>query len=121
MIKVDVMSRVPIYEQIINQIKRMISLGFLKAGDKLESVRSLSMTISVNPNTIQKAYNELCTTNIAISVPGRGYFISNEAPEIIRNSNMAMLDKLCDQVLDLTNLGIDKDMIIEHLKKKLNG
>lgn len=121
MIKVDVMSRTPIYEQIIVQIKRMISLGFLKAGDKLESVRALSLTLSVNPNTIQKAYNELCTTNIAISVPGRGYFVSENAYDILKASNMALLEKLSDQVLDLVNLGIDKEVIIECLKSKLNG
>ena len=49
----------PIYEQIKNGLKRLIVTGALKEGDKLPSVRSLATELAINPNTIQKAYNEL--------------------------------------------------------------
>ena len=59
MFVVDVMSRVPVYEQIIKQVEEQVLTGILKEGDKLPSVRSLSVKLSINPNTIQKAYTEL--------------------------------------------------------------
>jgi GntR family transcriptional regulator len=55
MFVVDVMSRVPVYEQIIKQVEEQVLTGILKEGDKLPSVRSLSVKLSINPNTIQKA------------------------------------------------------------------
>ncbi len=59
MFVIDVMSRVPVYEQIINQVEEQILTGLLNSGDKMPSVRSLSVSLSINPNTIQKAYTEL--------------------------------------------------------------
>ena len=56
MFVVDVMSRVPVYEQIIKQVEEQVLTGILKEGDKLPSVRSLSVKLSINPNTIHKAY-----------------------------------------------------------------
>ena len=52
MFVIDVMSRVPVYEQIINQVEEQIMTGILKEGDKMPSVRSLSVKLSTNPNTI---------------------------------------------------------------------
>ena len=59
MFVIDVMSRVPVYEQLINQVEEQILTGLLNSGDKMPSVRSLSVSLSINPNTIQKAYTEL--------------------------------------------------------------
>ena len=59
MFMIDPMSRQPVYEQIIRQMERFILSGMLAPGDQLPSVRSLSLELSINPNTIQKAYSEL--------------------------------------------------------------
>ena len=59
MYQIDVMSRTPVYEQIIRQTEDFILKGIVNAGDKMPSVRSLSVELSVNPNTIQKAISEL--------------------------------------------------------------
>ena len=59
MFTIDVMSRVPVYEQLIKQVEDQVLKGIMKEGDKMPSVRSLSMELSTNPNTIQKAYMEL--------------------------------------------------------------
>ena len=72
MFRIDGMSRTPVYEQIIEQVEKLITLGIMSPGDQLPSVRSLSIELSVNPNTIQKAYSELDAKGIAHSVPGRG-------------------------------------------------
>ncbi len=69
----------PIYEQIKNGLKRLIVTGALKEGDKLPSVRSLATELAINPNTIQKAYNELENEGYIYSVPGKGSFASGDA------------------------------------------
>ena len=73
MFVIDVMSRVPVYEQIINQVEEQIMTGILKEGDKMPSVRSLSVKLSTNPNTIQKAYSELDRRQMIVTVPGKGH------------------------------------------------
>ena len=59
MFEINAMSRSPVYEQLIEQVERYILLGLLREGDQLPSVRALSGELSINPNTIQKAYGEL--------------------------------------------------------------
>lgn len=74
MFQIDIMSRIPVYEQLIRQTEKFILLGVLKEGDKLPSVRQLSAELSINPNTIQKAFTELDRRGIIFSVNGRGEF-----------------------------------------------
>ena len=59
MFQIDPMSRQAVYEQLIEQMERFILSGILKSGDQIPSVRSLSVDLSVNPNTIQKAYSQM--------------------------------------------------------------
>ena len=86
MFTIDKYSRVPIYEQIIEQVEMHIALGDLAPESLLPSVRSLSVELSVNPNTLQKAYAELERRGLCYSVPGNGRFISPGAPEALRAS-----------------------------------
>ena len=67
----------PIYEQIKDGLRRMIVTGAMKQDEKLPSVRSLATQLSINPNTIQRAYNELETSGY--SVAGKGSFVSGTA------------------------------------------
>ena len=94
MLQIDILSRVPVYEQIIDQIETLIATGAMKAGDQLPSVRGLSVEILVNPNTIQKAYTELDNLGIVTSVPGRGCFVSQNAPEMLRRRGTESLSEL---------------------------
>lgn len=70
----------PIYEQIKNGLKRLIVTGALKEGDKLPSVRSIATELAINPNTIQKAYNELENEGYIYSVPGKGLLCQRRCP-----------------------------------------
>ena len=79
MFQIDIMSRIPVYEQLIRQTEKFILLGVLKEGDKLPSVRQLSAELSINPNTIQKAFTELDRRGIIFSVNGRGNFVADKA------------------------------------------
>lgn len=78
MITIDYKSRVPIYDQITAGIIRLKSLGVLKNGDKLPSVRSLAVKLGINPNTVQKAYAILESDGVICSVSGKGSFISED-------------------------------------------
>ena len=78
MITIDYKSRVPIYDQIVGGIIRLKSLGVLKAGDKLPSVRALAQDIGINPNTVQRAYNILENEQVIYTAPGKGSFISDD-------------------------------------------
>lgn len=113
MFQIDIMSKVPVYEQIILQTERFILMGIMKPGDKMMSVRNLSIELSVNPNTIQKAIAELDRRGIINSVPGKGSFISENATEILFNKGMDALEKLRDEVKNLRLSGVLKERIIK--------
>ena len=115
MITIDLMSRVPIYEQIIEQLETFVLKGILNVGDQIPSVRSLSIQLSINPNTIQKAYSELDRTGIIDTVPGRGSFIAKEAKANLRNLQGNQLKELSSIVEKLALAGITKEEIVESI------
>jgi len=76
MFELDVRSRKPIYEQLTDKVKEMILHGILHADEQLPSVRALSSQLTVNPNTIQKAYRELEREGYIYSLQGKGSFVA---------------------------------------------
>ncbi|HEX3027334.1 MAG TPA: GntR family transcriptional regulator [Clostridia bacterium] len=112
MLNVDKFSSVPIYEQITQQFLKLIISGSLKPEDQIPSVRSLSMELSINPNTIQKAYNELESRGITSSVPGVGRFVSKNAPAILREYYSEKLDEMRDTVYTLAEANVDEERVL---------
>ena len=86
MITLDYQSKDPIYLQIKNRIAELVMLGVYPPGTQLPSVRSLAGELGINPNTIQKAYQELEAAGITCSVSGKGSFVAegNNARALIR-------------------------------------
>lgn len=121
LISIDKMSHKPIYEQIIEQFENLIVTEILKSGDMIPSVRSLSKEIGTNPNTIQKAYNELERSNITYSVPGVGRYISNDAKDIIQKSMMKSDSELKNAVEKLKLSGMTVGEIIAKVKLYYGG
>lgn len=78
MITINFQSRTPIYQQIYDDIVRLIALGVLKADTKLPTVRSLAVEMGINPNTVSKAYKMLEMDGITYSVVGKGSFVSDK-------------------------------------------
>lgn len=76
MITIDYKDRTPIYEQLIKNIENLIAMGAFAKDDKLPSVRNLAIELSINPNTIQKAYTKLEEKGLIYTVTGVGKFIS---------------------------------------------
>ncbi|ELK47492.1 GntR family transcriptional regulator [Halobacillus sp. BAB-2008] len=78
MFELDVRSRKPIYEQLVEKLKQLIIRGVLKGDEKLPSVRELAQQLTINPNTIQKAYRELESQGYIYSLKGKGSFVHPE-------------------------------------------
>ena len=121
MFVVDVMSRVPVYEQIIKQVGEQVLTGILKEGDKLPSVRSLSVKLSINPNTIQKAYTELDRRQLIITVPGKGSFISEKAIEVVGANSREKMTELNKIIRELALAGVTKEEIINNIEEVFNN
>ena len=121
MFVVDVMSRVPVYEQIIKQVEEQVLTGILKEGDKLPSVRSLSVKLSINPNTIQKAYTELDRRQLIITVPGKGSFISEKAIEVVGANSREKTTELNKIIRELALAGVTKEEIINNIEEVFNN
>ena len=121
MFVVDVMSRVPVYEQIIKQVEEQVLTGILKEGDKLPSVRSLSVKLSINPNTIQKAYTELDRRQLIITVPGKGSFIAEKAIEVVGANSREKMTELNKIIRELALAGVTKEEIINNIEEVFNN
>ncbi len=119
MFRIDGMSRTPVYEQIVLQVERLCRLGVLKSGDQLPSVRSLSLELSVNPNTIQKAYSELDARGLATSVPGKGCFISMSSEDALTSATNRKLEDLAEAVSGLLSEGVSAEDIRRTLESVL--
>ena len=110
---IDVMSRIPVYEQIINQVETNILRGILKPGDKMPSVRSLSVNLSINPNTIQKAYTELDRRKLIVTVPGKGSFIADNAIQIVSDKVKKDSTDMRKKIMELRLAGVTKEELLE--------
>ncbi len=100
MIELNYRDTRPIYEQIKDCIKGLIVSGAMEENEKLTSVRALAVKLSINPNTIQRAYNELENEGYVYSIPGKGSFVSpgvradEEKIEQLKKKLMEVLNEL---------------------------
>jgi len=109
----------PIYIQIMDLIKKQIVKGELKGGDKLPSVRELSTELKVNPNTIQRTYQELERENLVYTQRGMGTFVT-EDEAIIRELKKNMATNLVNSFIDdMKSLGFDLKDIVSILDEKM--
>lgn len=79
MILLDYRDKRPIYEQVVEKLERLIMGGALETDSKMPSVRAMGMDLAVNPNTIQRAYNQLEQEGYLYTVSGRGSFVAPES------------------------------------------
>ncbi len=112
MFQIDPMSRKPVYEQLIDSVERYVLAGILAEGALMPSVRSLSAELSVNPNTILKAYSELDSRKVIHSVPGRGYFVCDGAVAAISGHKLARMSELSQLASEFAAAGIPVDTVI---------
>jgi GntR family transcriptional regulator len=116
MILLDYRDKRPIYEQIVDKLERLIIGGGLEANFKMPSVRSLAMELSVNPNTIQRAYAQLEQDGYIYTVTGRGSFVAHECEW--RSGKVAELTKdLEELLLKAKEAGMTMEATIEVVRK----
>ncbi len=111
MIHIDYKDKRPIYEQIVEQFRLLILRGVLKKDDPMPSIRALAMEVSINPNTIQKAYQEMERLDYIYTVKGRGSFVKDS--EIVVEQAVAdirgQMEKLIESAKDA---GLKPDALI---------
>lgn len=111
----------PIYEQIKNKFNERILNNTLREGDKLPSVRELASMLTVNPNTISKAYSQLESEGIIETIKGKGTFVREGAKELVLTYNYEMLmNKIKDVLKSAKSLNIKFDILIDLEKQVLD-
>lgn len=120
-IQLDFRSGVPIYEQVMRQIKRLVSGGVLKPGDQLPTVRALAQELRVNFNTIARAYRLLDEARIISTQQGRGTFILEDSrPDNAEELRQKSLRALAERYLhDASQLGASPDEVRKVLEKSI--
>lgn len=109
----------PIYLQIMNFVKKLIVRGVLKPGDKVPSVRDMALFLGVNPNTVQKAYEELERDGTIFTKRGQGNFV-NEDKSVAVKLKEAMVKEVIERYKkEMEELGISKEQILILLKEML--
>ena len=100
----------PIYEQIRDGLRKLIVTGALSADEKLPSVRALAAQLAINPNTIQRAYNELEGEGYIYSVPGKGSFAG-------ANAAAGLLTQVRELLSELRYLGVSQQELLNLVKE----
>ena len=114
--RIDFDPAVPIYLQIIDEIKRQVATGVLAAGDKLPSQRDLAAELHVNANTVQRAYREMEAEGLVETLRGQGTFICQD-PNVVEKTRGEMINKLvADFIRSMRSLGCSDDSILALIK-----
>ncbi len=119
MIQLDLKSGVPICDQIVNGFIRLKALGIMQGGQQMPSVRALASKLSVNPNTVQKAYAILEINKIIYSVKGKGSFLSEDeraSVAVIENAR----NSFAEAVRSAKQLGLKREELVEIVNSGFN-
>jgi len=111
MIILDYRDKRPIYEQIVDRLRALIAGGALEPDEKLPSVRALAVDLSINPNTIQRAYSELEREGFIYSVKGRGNFVRADQ-DLLLIQQEKLLEDLKKQIIICRDQQIDYEQVI---------
>ncbi len=120
MIHLDYRDSRPIYEQVKDGFRQRIIQEIIQKDEKLPSVRELATALTINPNTIQRAYRELEQEGYVYTVPGKGSFVAG-----IPDRQGARVKELWDEIergiLELQYLGMDREEILQRVDHILNS
>ena len=120
--KLDLKSGVPFHRQIVDQIRYGIASDRLMPGEQLSTVRELAVHLSVNPNTVRKAYSDLEILGILDTQQGTGTFVSDRQVEIGPAEKERMLSQICDELVARGNqYGFTLKEIVTHMQRRLEN
>ena len=113
MIHLDYRDARPIYTQIVDGFREQIIAGILPAGERLPSVRELAASLTINPNTIQRAYRELEAAGWIATVPGKGCFVCGVSANA---ATAPLLEEFDDLTRRLLALGVTREELLSRLE-----
>lgn len=117
MIILDYKDARPIYEQVVDKFQKLILTGALEPNTKMPSVRSLAVELSINPNTIQRAYSELEREGFIYTVKGRGNFVAYDE-SLLRYRKDEIYRKLEEIVREAGKIGISRQELSDYLGER---
>ena len=118
----DPTSRVPIYRQLIEQIRQAVARGRLRPGSRLPSVRVMSRELVVNPNTVARAYTELEREGVLNTRQGLGVFVAEPQAELSGAARRERLSASLDRFLtEAVHLGYSADDVMSAVAKRIRG
>ena len=117
MIILDYKDARPIYEQVVDKFQKLILTGALEPNTKMPSVRSLAVELSINPNTIQRAYSELDREGFIYTVKGRGNFVAYDE-SLLRYRKDEIYRKLEEIVREAGEIGISRQELSDYLGER---
>jgi GntR family transcriptional regulator len=119
-IQIATHSTIPIFRQIVDQVRRQVASGGLAVGDSLPSVRQLAKDLVINPNTVAKAYAELQRDGLIESQQGRGVFVAKRRAIFTKAERMRRLDDAIERFsAEALALDFNADEIVDRLSRKL--
>lgn len=119
-VNIDPSNGLPIYMQIVQQIKTAIAMGRLQQEDPLPSVRQLAVELAVNPNTVARAYLDLETEGVIYKRQGAGTFVSSQGVRVSKNERRRLLSELIERALvEGVNLGLGEQELRETFERVL--
>jgi len=116
MINLDYQGRTPIYEQIILEIEKYVSLGILKPKDQLMSIREMATTLGINPNTVKKAYTELENKGVITVISTKRAYITENIKGVVDKKVNSKINEINNIIEELEKLGITKPEVINKIK-----
>lgn len=118
-IQIDLKSGVPFYRQIIDHVRAAIATGSLEPGDRLPTVRQLAVDLSINPNTVSRAYTELELTGLVETQMGSGTFVGQRRVEQDDVERRRILEQLCQEFLSrVSTHGFTLDDVLTNLEQR---
>lgn len=117
MIILDYKDARPIYEQVVDKFQKLILTGALEPNTKMPSVRSLAVELSINPNTIQRAYAELEREGFIYTVKGRGNFVAYDE-SLLNYRKKEIYERLDNLIREAGEIGISRREMSEYLEEE---
>jgi GntR family transcriptional regulator len=110
---------VPIYQQIVNQVKYLVGSGRLSAGEELPTIRALADRLRINPNTVARAYRELEHDGVVVKRSTTGTFVSDAGSPLARRECLKLLTQRVDALLaEARNMNFSLEEIVQLLRER---
>jgi len=117
-LRIDASSAVPMYAQVVEQVRTLIALRALRPGDKLPSVRDLAAQVRINRNTAAKAYQLLEAAGVVETRAGQGTFVADGVPPWSRDERLRRLERTINRALvEAYHLGVPFDDVLEMTRR----